>query len=165
MDSKYKRHVPKNRRNAEILERKEGALLRLKRLRERSEKIKKVEKDVFFQTGDEYFFKIYSTYTKNGKLYRKTKIDSKALKKDLLYINFEIKRSEKRLQKHLCEPEGVHIRFEDFTEKVHQQVAKDDLIDHRKTELERSTWTEYIKKLQTCKAEIHKRLIKAKCEP
>lgn len=158
MSSKFRRHVPKNRRNTEALEKKCSTLLRLRSLRERSETIRSVKRDVSLQTGDEYFFKIYSTYVKNGKTYQKTKVDVKALRRDLVYINFELKRSENKVQKHLCEPMGTHIRYSDSPEEVSEEGAKDSTIDHKKSEEERKKWAEYMRALYKCKTEISKKI-------
>lgn len=150
-----RRYVPKHRLSAKPLEKKKEALERLSKKRQVAEKILQAKKDVFFQTGDEYFFKIYSTYVKNKKVYRNTRPDTRALKRALLYVNAEIKRSEKKLLAYVPEPQGTHVRYCDGNAaESMQDTAKNDVIDCAKSSEIRHETVKYIQKLQECRVEI-----------
>lgn len=154
-----RRYVPKHRLNAKPLEKKKEALERLSKKRQVAEKVLRAKKDAFFQTGDEYFFKIYSTYVKNRRVYRDTKPDSRALKRALLYVNAEIKRSEKRLLAYVPEPQGTHIRYCDGDAAASMQdMAKNDVIDCAKSSEIRHETDRYIQKLLECRVEILRQL-------
>lgn len=154
-----RRYVPKHRQNAKPLEKNKEALERLSKKRQETEKILRARKDTFFQTGDEYFFKIYSTYVKNRKVYRDTRPDLRALKRALLYVNAEIKRSEKKLLAYIPKPQGIHIRYCDGNAvESMQDIAKDDVIDSEKSSEVRRETVEYIHKLQDCRTEILRQL-------
>eukprot|EP00866_Antonospora_locustae_P000881 jgi/Antlo1/881/440 len=159
MDDATRRYVPRHRLNSKPLEKKREALERLSKKRQETEKILKAKKDAFLQTGDEYFFQIYSTYVKNKKVYRDTRPDSRALKRALLYVNAEIKRSEKKMLAYVPEPKGIHIRYCDGNDaESMQDMAKNDVIDCTKSSEERRETAEYMHKLQDCRAEILRQL-------
>lgn len=155
-----KRHVPRHRMNTDLLERKKETLVRLERERAEHNEMVKTKQDILLQTGEEYFFKIYSTYVKNKRVYRNAKPDVKELRRILTYVNFEIKRNERRLPEHLCKPKGVHTLFDETQEKwVHApKPASDGTIDYSGSEQIRLACLKYIHKLQRCREEISAQL-------
>ncbi|KAL0265745.1 UNVERIFIED_CONTAM: hypothetical protein PYX00_011460 [Menopon gallinae] len=129
-----RRYTPKHRINAKPHEKKKDALIRLSRKRQEAEKMLKAKREVFFQTGDEYFFKIYSTYVKNRRVYRDSRPEPGALRRALLYVNTEIKRSERKLLAYVPEPKGTHIRYcDDSAAGDVANAAKNEVIDCEKS--------------------------------
>lgn len=70
-------------RNSRELEKRDVATNRLEKNKENKKMLTEYKKDIFFKTGNEYFFKMNSTYKdKNRNICKKEKIIKDEIKKN-----------------------------------------------------------------------------------
>ncbi|TBU04672.1 hypothetical protein CWI36_0729p0020 [Hamiltosporidium magnivora] len=132
------------------LEKRKDALLRLKEIKEYQENIQKVKNYIQEKTGNEYFHDINKYKVENGN-FIKVSIDLNVLKKNLLLINNEITRAEKKIKKYIVKPSGKHIYFD---KQVSSDCKLTETIDFDKNSNILKKYTNYIQKLRNTRNEI-----------
>ncbi|TBT96784.1 hypothetical protein CWI37_2739p0010 [Hamiltosporidium tvaerminnensis] len=132
------------------LEKRKDALLRLKEIKEYQENIQKVKNNIQEKTGNEYFHDISKYKFENGN-FIKVSIDLNVLKKNLLLINNEITRAEKKIKKYIVKPSGKHIYFD---KQVSSDCKLTETIDFDKNNNILKKYTNYIQKLRNTRNEI-----------
>lgn len=146
------RKQPKDRLKYGKLEKKKELVKRLAKINKQRDDINKAKEEIRNKTGQEYFFGYYSVKKDNGCVYRTEDSSIDELKKMKVYIDSEIHRSEKKIEKCIPRPTNVHIKFESDNE------ANEDLFDFEKNEKMRQEFVEYINQLKEKRKEVLDRI-------
>ncbi|KCZ80041.1 hypothetical protein H312_02559 [Anncaliia algerae PRA339] len=139
-------------RNSRELEKRDVATNRLEKNKENKKMLTEYKKDIFFKTGNEYFFKMNSTYKdKNRNICKKEKIIKDEIKKELLFVRMELRRCNNKVRKHLHKPIGTYINFDD-------ESVQENMIDFNKSMDIINPYKEYINKLEEQQNELTNKL-------
>merc|ERR1712080_107123 len=87
------------KRNTKNTESKDEALERLKKYKENKKKLKELKSEVYFQTGNEFSFKMVSCKNVNGRIISTKKINIDKLNKELKSIEYELSKIRKKIKK------------------------------------------------------------------
>ncbi|ELQ76424.1 hypothetical protein THOM_0611 [Trachipleistophora hominis] len=135
-------------------ESKHDAIARLKLKKDRTNKIKELKEEIHFKTGNEYFFKMNSLRQENDKLVRISKFDLAESKRQVIGLNFEIIRMEKKLQKTIPVFKPAKIVFNDGLEGVKVQCKQGLRPDKEKLTM----YNDYLDRLYKTKRQIEKQI-------
>lgn len=114
----YKQRAqPKSRRKYGELERKRDLVKRLAKINKQKEDIKKAKEEIRNKSGQEYFFGYHSLKRDGSGIHRVDDPTIDELVKIKAYIDNEIQRSVRRLEKYVPRPRGTHIKFEEDSEE------------------------------------------------
>lgn len=133
-----KRPQPNSRKHLGELESRKEALQRLKNIKKEKEEIDTLKNEAAAQNDNEFLF---SFYTKPGNK-KINKINTNKLNlfdsetnnssNDILYVESEICRVERKLRNVMCNAKGKHIRFnQDFNEdenSIKDLSEKDEVV-------------------------------------
>lgn len=146
------RKQPKERRQYGKLEKKKDLMKRLGKIKKQNADIRNAQEEIRNKTGQEYFFGYHSVEKKNSDICKLDNPTAEELARMRIYIDSEIHRSEKKLEKHIPRPASTHIKFESDSE------TKEDLFDFERSEATRRAFEEYIEQMKTKRKEVVKRI-------
>jgi U3 small nucleolar RNA-associated protein 11 len=137
-----------HRRKYGRVERRKELIERLAKIKQQKREIKMAEEEIRNKSGQEYFFAYNSIQHEDGKVYKIEHPSVDELRRMKVYIDNEMARYERKMQKFMARPANEHIRFDG------KEEARDELFDYDKNERERSECREYIDALKQKRAEV-----------
>ncbi|CAD27100.2 hypothetical protein [Encephalitozoon cuniculi GB-M1] len=107
------RTQPKDRRKYGKLEKKKDLVKRLAKINKQKDEIRKAKEEIRHKSGQEYFFGYHSVKKDGSSIYRVDEPTIEELAKMKIYIDNEIQRCRKKLERYAPMPCGTHIKFEE----------------------------------------------------
>lgn len=146
-----------SRNRSKNFESRKDALLRLKNRKEELKIALDLKEEIHFKTGNEFSYKMHSIKVKNDQMTKIKKIDGENAKREIVKINFEIIRIEKKLGKMNPIYKTTRIKFgkDNSSKKITQE--QELKADCKKV----IAYQEYIEKLIKAKQKLQTKIKEA----
>lgn len=125
---------------------------RLARINKQQADIREAKEEMRNRTGQEYFFGYHSVQKGERGVYKTDDPTIEELYRTKVYIDSEIHRCEKRMERYIPRPTNVHVKFES------DSGESEELFDFDRNERMRREFGEYIEQLISKRSEVVRRM-------